>query len=1007
MPLPSLCRTALLASLLLPAAAQVPGPVKPPVRFVENRGQWNDEVQFAILGACNGWVHSDGWTVRFERRSPAPRGAASVRRASGAVVRTRFRGGAGQGEGTDALPGVSNFLLGQDPARWVKGVPGHARLSLRGLRPGVDAVLRPLPGAGACFEYDLHLAASADLDGLIADLEGIDRLELTAAGALRASVRLCDGAMLHLEQRPPVAWVDGPGGRRPVQVGFRLLGPRRFGFTASDWQGNEALCIDPGVLWSTLLGGGSSDSVNDVKWQPGAGIALGGWAGSTDFPTTTGAFDVQGGQDGYVALMSEDGTGLHFATYLGGSRLEEVRGVAFGPGNSIAAVGFTTSPDFPVTAGALQPAYGGASFILEFGDAFVVRFDATGSNLIGSTYLGAPLDDVAESVAVDASGNAVVAGWTSSPGFPTTPGVFQPQLGGPVTLQPDGFVARVSADARTLQWSTYIGGGLPDQLFGVRLDSQGRPTVVGNSVSSNFPTTIGAYHTGSLGASEAVIARLRADGTGLVWSTFLGGTGNDTGLGLAVLPDDSVLLCGNTDSPNFPTTAGAPQRILAGGLDGYVSRLQHDGSNLLWSTYLGGASDDIARAVAQGPNGAPFVVGNTMGAFPVTTGAPQPNHGGGTLDGFATWYDAGLGSIAFSTYFGGIHDEMLNAVALPSTGLVAIGGWTWSADWPATAGSRQTTLRGVEDGTVTVLDLLTDLDGGLRISGPEAFTADIFQPDTEVRALAIELRNDTVRMVRLDSLRVFVGGNGSNRDLASLSLWRDPEGTGTGANLALLSGPQPAPADNSEVIFPVPGLLIAPGARTVLVVTFRTVAGCPAGAEYQCSVVAYDAWNVTALGLGTGPRLSLFGLPGVFGPSFACRERIGFNGDDDGDGLLSVVDLRRLVGRVGGPVFRADPDGDGVITMADLDLLRARLLGRPVTTHIPPELIRDTFATIRGFGLDSASPTATLAGRVLVRAAASDGELSFRIDRDLPLGNHQLRVMLGQRVLLLRTIPVQ
>src|SRR5262245_58433574 len=106
MPLPSACRSALLVSLLLPAAAQVP--VEPPLRFVENRGQWNAEVAFAILGAGNGWVHADGWTVRFERRSP-PQREAAARRASGAVVRTRFRGGNGHGEGTELLPGVSNF----------------------------------------------------------------------------------------------------------------------------------------------------------------------------------------------------------------------------------------------------------------------------------------------------------------------------------------------------------------------------------------------------------------------------------------------------------------------------------------------------------------------------------------------------------------------------------------------------------------------------------------------------------------------------------------------------------------------------------------------------------------------------------------------------------------------------------------------------------------------------------------------------------------------------------
>jgi hypothetical protein len=163
---------------------------------------------------------------------------------------------------------------------------------------------------------------------------------------------------------------------------------------------------------------------------------------------------------------------------------------------------------------------------------------------------------------------------------------------------------------------------------------------------------------------------------------------------------------------------------------------------------------------------------------------------------------------------------------------------------------------------------------------------------------------------------------------------------------------------------------------------------------------------VSAVGSGTGPRLSLIGSPGLHGTALPCRERIGFQGDDDGDGVLTVADLRRLAAHIGGPAVRADPDGDGIITAADLDLLRARLLGRPVVRSVPPVLVRGSFTTIRGFGLDGV-PTATVGGRVLAPAAISDAELTFHLDAGLPSGNQELRVMLGQRLVVVQPVQVQ
>lgn len=1009
--LPTLAVLASVAVSLLPAQdragteAQAAAGQSARLRFVPNRGQWSPEVQFGVLGATQAWLHRDGWSIRFVRWS-GPEGRDHGLEWAGAVVRTRFRAGEAACVGSDPLPGVHNFLLGDDPSAWATGVPAFGSARLLGIRPGVDAVLRPLAGEATVFEYDLVLAPQADLASLVVQLEGVDGLRLGRDGALLADVTLPDGAVLTLRQRAPVAWQEGPAGAMPVTVRFQVLDSHSFTFAADGWDARTTLTIDPGVVWSTLLGGGSSESVNATRWLPGTGIYLGGWTGSVDFPVTPGAFQGVGQRDGYLALLREDGTSLVWSTYLGGSRSEEVRGIAVGAGGSVTAVGFTDSPNFPVTAGAVQGAYRGSSLFLAIGDAFVTRLDAAGAQLLGSTYLGGSLDEVAEGVALDAAGFAIVAGWSSSPDLATTPGVFQPALSGQVTLQPDGFVARVAPDARSLGYLTYLGGGLPDQLRAVAVDSQGRATVVGHSISANFPTSIGAFRTAPVGALEAVATRLDAQGRTLVWSTYLGGGGNDAALGVEVLADGSTLICGQTNSADFPTTNGAAQTVLAGGYDAFAVRLVPGGTSLSWSSLFGGPRDDIARAVARGPDAGVFLVGETAGALPVLTGAPQPVFGGGSLDGFAAWFHPSGGSIAFASYFGGTRDDVLGSLAMNPNGMVVLGGWSWSADWPTTAGALQTTLRGVEDGVVVQLDLLTDLAGALRIAAPAGRSDEVVQPETDFRALIVELTNDTVRTVRVDSVRVFVGGSGDNADLASLSAWLDPTGTGNGLDLVLLGGPAAPPAEGSDLELGLGGLLLRAGERATLVVTARTRPSCPTGAEFTCAVVGLDAWNASALGAGTGPRLPRTGLQEILGPVFACRAMVPFSGDDDGDGLWTVSDLRRLVMRLGRLPERADPDGDGIITLQDLVLLQQRILGRSVVSSVPATVTGGSYATINGYGLRSPI-TATLGGRSLLQAARSDRERSFLIDAGLAPGPHELRIQRGEVVLELKQVTVQ
>lgn len=1005
---PALLVLASLAALGGGLRAQgAPAVPRPPVCFLPNAGQWDAAVRHVLRGShADGWVHDDGFTLRWQEWDGATAGV--TRSARGTVVRVRVEGGcAREVRAAEPLPGVHHVLVGDDPARHAHNLRGHAEVVLVDVLPGIGMRLRPMPDAAGAIEYDLLVDSGHDLAAVRMNVEGASSLALEADGSLRTDCALPDGATIALRQPRPVAWQVRDGRRIPVTCSFRLLGPHAYGFVAEDVDPSLPLVVDPGVVWSSFLGGSSSDAINDVEWVPGTGVFCGGWASASDFPATPGAFQQVGTQDGFVACFAEDGATLLYATHLGGSGAEEVRAIAVDAQQRVTAVGFTNSATFPVTPGAFQPAYRGASTFLQVGDGFVARLAAGGGSLVGATYLGGFLDEVAEAVAVDASGHALVAGWSASPDLPTTPGAFQPGLGGPLTGQTDGFVARIAPDARTASFFTYLGGGLPDQLLGIAVDGNGGAVVCGRSQSANYPTSLQAYRPSNAGGTDMVITRLNPNGTGIVSSTYLGGLAADTAEDIAVAADGSLWLAGSSESANFPTTPGAVQSAHGGRQDAVVVRLDAIGSQLLWSTYLGGSADDAAFGIALDPTGRVVAVGSSGGGLPASGAGADTTYGGSSSDGFAAVLEPGAANpLPWLSWFGGSEVDQLLAVSAPVPGMFTCGGATWSADWPVTAGAFQTILRGNADGVLAMVDLLADLGTGLLVEPPMVLPDPVFLPAGSVRALGARLRNVSPRTLSLRGLRLFVGGSADNaQHLAHVVLWRDDPAT-TAWSDQLLAGPVAVPLDNAQVAIPFASpLSLAPGAEAVVWVEVTATAACPPGVQFAVSVPDFEAWDVLAL--GTVQRVPRTGTSLVQGGSVSCIRVPDLDGDEDGDGVLSVSDLRQLCARLGGPASGADPDGDGIVSVADLVQVQDRILGRPLVRSVPALVVRGTALTVAGFGLASGTPTAVLGNRILPLLARSDAELSFDVGASLPSGGAELRITLGDRVIVSQQVLVQ
>ncbi len=389
---------------------------------------------------------------------------------------------------------------------------------------------------------------------------------------------------------------------------------------------------------------------------------------------------------------------LNYSTYLGAASDEVAYAVAVdGAGNAFLA-GYTASTGFPVTSGAYRTAHQGGVY-----DAFVAKLNSTGTAFEYVTYLGGSGDDIAYGIALDSSGNAYVTGSTTSTNFPVTPGAYRGFYGGGLS---DAFVTKLNPSGMALLYSTFLGGSGEDVAYGISLDGLTNATLTGATASADFPVTAGAYRTAyGGGLSDAFVTRLNASGTALVFSTFLGGSLDDVGYGVAVDAMGNSYVTGYTQSANFPVTAGAVQGTKSGGYDAFVTALNSSATAAVYSTFLGGASEDYGVGIAVSSGGTAYVVGYTASAnFPVTSGAAQGTKASG-YDAFVTKLSpSGTAPLSYSTFLGGNGDDYGLALAVDAAGNAYVTGDSASTDFPITADAIQTALTGMHNAFLTKLN---------------------------------------------------------------------------------------------------------------------------------------------------------------------------------------------------------------------------------------------------------------------------------------------------------------
>lgn len=663
-----------------PATAERPADTLANVRvaFEPNLGQAGNGIDFVAH-------HGDAVTAFRGTDATTSLGGTQVTMSLDGAAATSFAG-------EDALASTTNYFLGNDPGAWRSGVPNFGRLLARNVYPGIDLSYY---GTGSALEHDFIVNPGADYHQISVSFTGQDSITQDADGNL-----LLETGGNELRLNAPRTYQRGEHEQRTVASRFELTGSTATVAVTGTYDRSEPLVIDPALVYSTYLGGTAFEMGRKVVVDSSGAAYVTGNTLSADFPTqapyqgTYGGvgsgppFDDERG-DAFVAKLNPAGTGFVYATYLGGSGNDYGMGIAVDSSGNAYVAGDTTSTDFP-TASPYQGASAGGDH-----DAFIAKLNASGSALTYSTYIGGSGDDKVRMIALDGSNNAYITGYESSTDYPTL-NAYQATQGGGY----DGYVTELNAAGTSLVYSTYLGGsdiGFGDSGYDLVVSSAGSAYVVGATTATDFPTTSAYQGTYGGGFSDAFVAKFNPGGSAN-FVTYLGGSGEEHGRGIDIDSGGNLYVTGLTKSSDFPTQS-AFQPISSGDFDAFVTKMDTDGTGLIYSTYLGGSGNDEGIGIAVSAGDEAYVAGYTDSTnLPLVLPYQTTLSGGSDILAFKL---NSSGNAMYATYLGGSGVEYALGMDVGPNGRPYLTGYTDSSDLPTTG--LQQTFGGAADAFVIQL----------------------------------------------------------------------------------------------------------------------------------------------------------------------------------------------------------------------------------------------------------------------------------------------------------------
>jgi hypothetical protein len=596
-----------------PAPATAAGPMHFPLLLVENRGQTDaDVVAYARGRTTNAYFAKGGVTYSLHQGGKRWTLKADFVGAN-ADVRTELR---------DAAPTLFNWFKGPK-SQWKTGVRTFREIAYRDLWPGIDLVWT----AGADeLKYQFVVRPGADPSRIRFAWRGASGVAVDGAGALELTTPVAV-----LRDAAPVSFQDAGGRRVAVESAFAVDGSTS-GFRVGAYDARLPLVIDPAtILYAGYIGGEGTDVATGVSIDDIGGAYVSGYTNASEatFPRIAGPDSTQNGDyDAFVAKVTPGGAFLEYVGYVGGDGIDQATAIAVDSSRHAYIVGNTQSTL------ATFPAAVGPNLTHALQDGFIAKVSADGTSLAWCGYIGGSQNDVALGVAVDKNDNAYVTGVISG-GEADFPVAVGPRT--TFDTLADAFVVKVKADGTGFVYAGFIGGiGTADEGHAIAVDADGAAYVAGRSNGPDFPFTTGPGLVAK-GSSDGFIAKVRPDGTGLVYAGLIGGSAYDTCNGVAVDSQKRAYVCGTTssDETTFPVKVG-PRLVIGNHLvnghpgvpkDGFVARVKADGTGLEYCGYVGGSNDDTATGIALNDVDQAFVTGGSFsglnpyeGSFPFIGG---------------------------------------------------------------------------------------------------------------------------------------------------------------------------------------------------------------------------------------------------------------------------------------------------------------------------------------------------------------------------------------------------
>ena len=629
-----------------------------PLTFEQNQGQLNEGIKFLSRGAgMDIYLTSRETILSLRKGATSSKELAGVVREgqnsketlfrnviqksasmTNSVVKIRLVGGsAATATGRNELPGSVNYFIGKDRTKWQTNIRTFGTVQFDDVYPGIDQIFY---GARQQLEYDFVVSPKANPNAIKLEFKGVKKLYID-----RGDLVLQINGSEEIRFTKPFAYQEINGKRQEVKAAYAIKSRNQVTFAIDDYDRSESLIIDPVLSFSTYLGGAGNDAGFDVAVDAQGNTYVTG-------PTNSAELSSLGGSNTFVAKLDASGTQRTYLAIIGGNGDDTGFSMAVDTAGNAYVTGSTDSTDFPVSK-SIQSHFGGGAQ-----DAFIAKLSANGSSIDYATYFGGTGTDSGFAIAVDSAGSAYMAGSTDSVEFSS--------LG-----NTDAFVVKLNPVGNERSYLAILGGNGDDTGFDIAVDGMRNAYLVGSTDSENF-TVANALQPKFGGSQDGFLAKLNPTGSATIYSTYIGGSGSDSGFGVAVDTLGSAYVTGSTDSTEFSTL---------GGRDVFVAKFTATGDQRTYFTILGGSGDDAGFAIAVDASGSAHLTGSTDSSN-FTTAEPLQSTAGGSQDVFVAKLNPAGSTLIYSTFVGHSSNESGFAIAADSTGTSYVTGFTNSSNFP-------------------------------------------------------------------------------------------------------------------------------------------------------------------------------------------------------------------------------------------------------------------------------------------------------------------------------------